>query len=186
MRKVIPCTFVNAHFSPYGSADTDSFQVGRTHLCVWGMMSQGMVGISLDELCLGAVCKYPVEDRRGMLLLGANASITSDVVRNLRDREILQIRIDVRDVDAICVDDAEPIALNPENERKERIAKATPVKDLLIDCHDQGLSEARSQQLDEVMVLARRILRCCESSSMRTWFSALTASSRSPTTMPAH
>ena len=118
-------------------------------------MSQGMVGISLDELCLGTVCKYPVEDRRGMLLLGANASITSDVVRNLRDREILQIRIDARDVDAICVEDAEPIALTPENERKERIAKATPVKDLLIDCHDQELSESRSQQLDEVMVLAK-------------------------------
>ena len=100
-------------------------------------MSQGMVGISLDELSLGTVCKYPVEDRRGMLLLGANASITSDVVRNLRDREILQIRIDARDVDAICVEDAEPIALTPENERKERIAKATPVKDLLIDCHGQ-------------------------------------------------
>ena len=74
-------------------------------------MSQGIVGITLEELCVGTVCKHPVEDRRGLLLLGANASITSDVIKNLRDREVAELRIDSRDVEAICVEDACPVAL---------------------------------------------------------------------------
>ena len=30
-----------------------------------GKMLQGIVGITLEELCIGSVCKHPVEDRRG-------------------------------------------------------------------------------------------------------------------------
>jgi HD-GYP domain-containing protein (c-di-GMP phosphodiesterase class II) len=120
-----------------------------------GKMLQGIVGITLEELCIGSVCKHPVEDRRGLLLLGANASITSDVIKNLRDREVAELRIDSRDVASICVDGVSPIALTPEHERKERIAKATPVKDLLIDRHDESLSLVLSQELDENMLLAR-------------------------------
>ena len=72
-------------------------------------MSQGLVGINLEELCVGTVCKHPVEDRRGLLLLGANASITSDVINNLRDREVAELRIDSRDVEAICVEMPRPL-----------------------------------------------------------------------------
>jgi len=77
-------------------------------------MSQGIVGINLEELCIGTVCKQPVEDRRGVLLLGPNNSITSDVIKNLRDREVAELRIDARDVEAICVEDALPVALTLE------------------------------------------------------------------------
>ena len=118
-------------------------------------MSQDVVGITLDELCVGAVCKHPVEDRRGLLLLGANASITADVIRNLRERDIAELRIDARDVETICVEDAAPVALTRETDRKKRFAKTTPIKDLLRDCHEEGLSEARSQELENVMVLAK-------------------------------
>ena len=120
-----------------------------------GHMSQGIVGINLEELCIGTVCKHPVEDRRGFLLLGANASITADVINNLRDREVVELRIDSRDVDAICVEDVSPVALTLEHERKERIAKATPVKDLLIDRHDEPLSDDRAKELAEGMLLAK-------------------------------
>jgi len=120
-----------------------------------GHMSQGIVGINLEELCIGTVCKHPVEDRRGLLLLGANASITADVINNLRDREVVELRIDSRDVDAICVEDVSPVALTLEHERKERIAKATPVKDLLIDRHDEPLSDDRAKELAEGMLLAK-------------------------------
>lgn len=118
-------------------------------------MSQGIVGINLEELSIGTVCKHPVEDRRGLLLLGANASITSDVIKNFRDREISQLRIDARDVEAICVEDASPIALTRENERKERIAKATPVKDLLVDRYNEPLCPERAAELEQDMLLAR-------------------------------
>ena len=120
-----------------------------------GHMSQGIVGINFEELCIGTVCKHPVEDRRGFLLLGANASITADVINNLRDREVVELRIDSRDVDAICVEDVSPVALTLEHERKERIAKATPVKDLLIDRHDEPLSDDRAKELAEGMLLAK-------------------------------
>jgi HD-GYP domain-containing protein (c-di-GMP phosphodiesterase class II) len=118
-------------------------------------MSQGLVGINLEELCVGTVCKHPVEDRRGLLLLGANASITSDVINNLRDREVAELRIDSRDVEAICVEDASPVALTLESVRKERIAKATPVKDLLVDRYDEPLSVERATELEEGMLLAK-------------------------------
>ncbi len=120
-----------------------------------GHMSQGIVGINLEELCVGTVCKHPVEDRRGMLLLGPNASITSDVLKNLRDREVAELRIDSRDVEAICVEDASPVALTLEHERKERIAKATPVKDLLVDRYDEPLSVERAAELEQGMLLAK-------------------------------
>ncbi len=120
-----------------------------------GHMSQGIVGINLEELRVGTVCKHPVEDRRGMLLLGPNASITSDVLKNLRDREVAELRIDSRDVEAICVEDASPVALSLEHERKERIAKATPVKDPLLDCHEEPLSVERATELEQGMLLAK-------------------------------
>ena len=120
-----------------------------------GHVSQDVFRITLNELCVGAVCKHPVEDRRGLLLLGANASINADVIKNLRERDIAELRIDARDVETICVEDATPIALTRETDRKKCIAKTTPIKELLLDCHEEGLSEARSQELENVMMLAK-------------------------------
>lgn len=118
-------------------------------------MSQGIVGINLEELCVGTVCKHPVEDRRGLLLLGANASITPDVIKNLRDREVAELRIDSRDVETICVEDASPVGLMLEHERKERIAKSTPVKDLLVERFEEPLSTERTIELEQGMLLAK-------------------------------
>jgi len=118
-------------------------------------MLQGIVSIALEELRVGTVCNHPVEDHRGLLLLGANASITSDVLTNLRDREVAQLRIDARDVDAICVEGANPLPISPEHDRKERIAKATPVKNLLVDRHDEPLSPDRTKELSDTLLLAK-------------------------------
>ena len=118
-------------------------------------MSQELVGITLEQLCVGTVCKHPVEDRGGGLLLGPNASITSHVINNLRDREVTELRIDSRDVEAICAEGTSPIALAVESERKERIAKASPVKDLLIDCYDKPLCAKRDAELGCEMLLAK-------------------------------
>ena len=118
-------------------------------------MSQSFVTITLEELSAGTVCKHPIEDQRGLLLLGRNASITADVLRNLRDRDVAQLRIDARDVESICVDDATPIALSPERERLESIAKSSPVRDLLIDRHDESLSAERTQELADSLILAK-------------------------------
>ena len=90
-----------------------------------------------------------------MLLLGPNASITADVLRSLRDRDVAQLRIDACDVESISVDDATPIALSPERERQEGIAKASPVRDLLIDRHDDFLSAERTQELADSLILAK-------------------------------
>ncbi|MDE0866670.1 MAG: HD domain-containing protein [Rubripirellula sp.] len=118
-------------------------------------MSQSFVTITLEELSAGTVCKHPIEDQRGLLLLGRNASITTDVIRNLRDRDVAQLRIDARDVESICVDDATPIALSPERERLEGIAKSSPVRDLLIDRHDESLSAERTQELADSLIMAK-------------------------------
>lgn len=103
----------------------------------------------------GRGLQAPCRGSSGLLLLGANASITADVIKNLREREIAELRIDARDVETICVEDATPITLTRETDRKKRIAKTTPLKDLLLDCHEEGLSEARSQELENVMMLAK-------------------------------
>ena len=118
-------------------------------------MSQSFVTITLEELSAGTVCKHPIEDQRGLLLLGRNASITTDVIRNLRDRDVAQLRIDARDVESICVDAATPIALSPERERLEGIAKSSPVRDLLIDRHDESLSAERTQELADSLIMAK-------------------------------
>ena len=89
------------------------------------------------------------------MLLGPNASITADVLRNLRNRNVAQLRIDARDVESISVDDATPIALSPERERQEGIGKASPVRDLAIDRHDQSLSAERTQELADSLILAK-------------------------------
>jgi HD-GYP domain-containing protein (c-di-GMP phosphodiesterase class II) len=123
-------------------------------------MAQRTVSISIDQLRVGVTSSHPLEDENGLLLLSENTCITEQLINGMRDRGIESIQVDSRDVDALCgnVRNAKPRDVR-ETERSETEATwepSKPVKEMLVDRHDEGLSDQRSDQLTRAMGMAKK------------------------------
>lgn len=122
-------------------------------------MSRRNVSISIDQLRVGVTSSHPLEDENGLLLLSENTCITDQLIKGMRDRGIESIQVDSRDVAALC---GTPRKKKPRAEREperndnEAWVPSKPVKEMLIDRHDEGLSEQRSEQLTRAMGMAKR------------------------------
>lgn len=119
-------------------------------------MAPGTVSITIDELRVGVTCSHPIEGDSGVLLLGARTRITQQVITGLRDRAIESIQVDTRDL----------VALRGTSGGKKKTAEKrrsnTPqwspsmsVKEILVDRHDEGLSQQRKEHLESSMGLAK-------------------------------
>ena len=119
-------------------------------------MAQGTVSISIDELRVGVTCSHPVEGDNGVLLLGANTRITQQVITGLRERGIAAIEVDPRDVAALCGTGVrkKKAAVNRTSDTPHWSASKS-VKEILVDRHDEGLSEERQEHLTSCMGLAK-------------------------------
>lgn len=119
------------------------------------MKLKGAVSVSVDELRAGVTCSHAIEDDHGVLLLGANTAITQQLIDGLKDRGIDSIEIDPRDLAAMRGKKKKKPA--PKKERKEETGwnSSKPLKNFLVDRHDEDLCEERSELLTQKMDAAR-------------------------------
>lgn len=121
-------------------------------------MSQHTIPISVDELQVGVVCSHPVESESGVLLLGANTRITQQLISGLRDRGIVSIEIDPRDLATIRrrVDEGNSRrGTKRARSTNGQWPKSVPVKEMLIDRFEQNLCEERAERLTATMSQAK-------------------------------
>ncbi len=117
-------------------------------------MGQATVSISIDELRVGVTCSHPIEDDNGVLLLGSNTSITHQLINGLRDREIDVVEIDPRDLAALR--NAKKKLLSKKDRKKDdQWEESRPVKEMLVDRHDEGLNEERAEELKNSISAAK-------------------------------
>lgn len=121
-------------------------------------MASKSVSISIDELRVGVTCSHPIEDDHGLLLLGAGTQITQQVIGGLRDRGILVIEVDPRDVDSLCGGQKKRRVVKRERVAEAPWAASRPVKDMLVDRYHEDLSDERAEQLESSIARAKERL----------------------------
>ncbi len=121
-------------------------------------MSGRTVPISIDELSVGTICSYPVAGDHGVLLLGANTRITQQVISGLRDRGIRSIEVDPRDLAALRGTSGKSRKATSNRARMPvgQWIQLKPVKEILVDRYDEGLSEQRAKRLGAAMKQAKK------------------------------
>jgi HD-GYP domain-containing protein (c-di-GMP phosphodiesterase class II) len=121
-------------------------------------MTQRTVSISIDELRVGVTCSHSIEDDDGLLLLGSGTKITHQVINGLRDRGITAIEVDPRDLAVLRGGGKNKKKAPSKRERNtvdDRWGSSQPVKEMLVDRHDEGLSDQRTAQLQTRLEMAR-------------------------------
>lgn len=116
------------------------------------------VSISIDDLRVGATCSYPVEGDAGVLLLGARTRISAQVISGLRERGIDSIEVHPSDLASLRGESKRKPAANRHKRAAGRGGQwmpCRPVKDLLVDRHDEDLSSERTQRLKRGMGVAK-------------------------------
>ena len=121
-----------------------------------GNSLKGAVSVSIDELRVGVTCSHAIEDDHGVLLLGDNTQITRQLIDGLKDRGIESIEIDPRDLAAMRGKKKKPPPPRKERKAESDWEKSKPLKNLLVDRHDEGLSSERGEVLNEKMDAAKQ------------------------------
>jgi hypothetical protein len=149
--------------------------------CV-GVMAGQTVPLSIDELRVGVTCSHPVEGDHAVLLLGANTRITQQVITGLRDRGIRSIEVDPRDLAALRGGKtAKRRKATTARDRggADQWIRSKPVKDLLVDRHEEALSAERTKRLEGAMSHAKKRME-----TLRESVASQTIRSVSPLDMP--
>ena len=132
---------------------------------------QDTVEVSVDHLEVGAVCRFPLEDDQGQLLLGAGTAITQALIEGLHARGITELAVHAEDVDALRSKSSsrKKKASKPapnasgvpkdrdiiQNEHPSKWPKGVPLKDNLVDRHGEPLDSSRREVLRGHVKLAR-------------------------------
>jgi hypothetical protein len=122
-------------------------------------MSSRTITLSIDELRIGVICSHPVESESGVLLLSANTRITQQLIEGLRDRGIMSIEVDPRDLAALRgTAGGKPKKVTSVRERAApgHWPKNQPVKSMLVDRHQEPLSAERGKQLGVALAQAKQ------------------------------
>ncbi|WP_231602816.1 HD-GYP domain-containing protein [Neorhodopirellula pilleata] len=127
-----------------------------------------MVSLPIDELQVGAICRFPLEDDNGLLLLGAGTKITAELIQGLKDREIGELAVRADDVEALSRHDSGAEARRKSHVRPKKSTasafqaehpskwpKGVPLKDNLVDRHHEPYNQSRREVLRGHMKLAR-------------------------------
>lgn len=131
-------------------------------------MKSDMVLLPVDELQVGAICRSPLEDDNGLLLLGAGTTITADLIQGLRDRDIEELAVRADEIDALSRNDEEagpkrrPIVRSKarvarpfQAEHPSKWPKGVPLKENLVDRHHEPYNHGRREVLQGHVKLAR-------------------------------
>lgn len=128
----------------------------------------GMVSLPVDELQVGAICRFPLEDDNGLLLLGAGTAITAELIQGLRDREITDLAVRADDIESLSRSDEGAAARRKARVRPKKAAtrpfhaehpskwpKGVPLKENLVDRHHEPYNQSRREVLRGHVKLAR-------------------------------
>ncbi len=121
-------------------------------------MGQDKVSVSVDQLTVGVTCSQPIVSDTGLLLLGANTRITQQVITGLRERGIGSISVDPRDLAMFRGEPAPSWLPRRDRIKESRWDAKRPVRDQLIDRHDEHLSSQRAAQLASHVSVAKRTM----------------------------
>jgi hypothetical protein len=113
-------------------------------------MPRNSVSLSIDDLAIGSSSSRPILDQADVLLLGANTRITDHVLGGLRERGITHIEVDPRDVKALKGGKRTGAKVAEKRISKAEILKR-PLKESLIDRHDEPLDPQRAHTLRSVL-----------------------------------
>lgn len=119
------------------------------------MMGQDRISISIDQLTVGATCSQPIVNDVGVLLVGANSRITQQVITGLRERGIHNIDVDVRDLAMLRSEDRKQVVVKREWTREATFQPGVPLKNLLVDRHNEPLSEERAARFSARVKIAK-------------------------------
>ncbi|MCM2374100.1 HD-GYP domain-containing protein [Aporhodopirellula aestuarii] len=127
-----------------------------------------MVMVPVDELHVGAICRFPLEDDNGLLLLGAGTTITAELIQGLIDRQIEELAVSVDEVDALRRQDPtgssqkRRVSSSPNQkeqafrpEHPSRWPKGVPLKENLVNRHHEPINLSRRELLRGHVKLAR-------------------------------
>lgn len=127
-----------------------------------------MVLLPVDELQVGAICRSPLEDDNGLLLLGAGTTITAELIQGLRDRDIDELAVRADELDALSRTDQDAGRKKRPNVRSKKKSdrpfqsahpskwpKGVSLKENLVDRHDEPYNHSRRQVLQGHVKLAR-------------------------------
>ena len=123
------------------------------------MAQLGLVTIPLDELRVGATCSHPIEDDEGILLLGARSRISQQIIASLRERGIDTIDVHPKDARTPATSKRDTpkktCSKGPSPSCINKWEPSRPLKDILVDRHDEDLSEERTERLKRGMATAK-------------------------------
>ncbi|MCC9641792.1 HD domain-containing protein [Rhodopirellula sp. JC740] len=123
--------------------------------------------VSVDDLQVGAICRTPIEDEVGRLLLGTGTRITPEVIEGLRERGIQDLAIKADEAENLRsgnkggggkpkpkpVRPKERHHTNGQDHTKWR--KGVPLKDALVNRHHEPIDVSRRKVLKGHVQLAR-------------------------------
>ncbi len=93
------------------------------HPGLWAVNQLDRVQVSLDDLCLGAICKFDIRDDQGLLLLGKGRPLTQTILDQILNRGASFLEVHPNDVDALTS------AAAPQKERKRPERKPSKPSD---------------------------------------------------------
>ncbi|MFK8112844.1 MAG: HD-GYP domain-containing protein [Rubripirellula sp.] len=97
---------------------------------------------------MGATCSYPIEGEGSVILVAANTAITAQIINGLRDRGIFDIDVDPRDLASLRgIQKKKPNAKQKATGKPGQWQQSVPVKEMLVDRFEEGLSEERAQKI---------------------------------------
>ena len=72
-----------------------------SHAATTARGKSDMVALPIDDLQVGAICRFPLEDDNGLLLLGAGTAITAELIQGLKDRDIDELTVRADELDSL-------------------------------------------------------------------------------------
>lgn len=129
--------------------------------------STNTVLVPVDDLQVGAICRTPIEDEMGRLLLGTGTRITNEVIDGLRERGIEELTVNADEADALSNRGKSGAAkAKPKNTREKEAShvpgrdptkwiKGVPLKDALVNRHHEPIDLTRRRTLQGHVKMAR-------------------------------
>jgi HD-GYP domain-containing protein (c-di-GMP phosphodiesterase class II) len=127
------------------------------HQGQWAVNQLDWVQVSLDDLCLGAICKFDIRDQQGLLLLGKGLPLTQTILDQVLNRGISFLEVHPSDVDALTGRIAtQKAGKRPERKQSERSHKSLFSK--RVDRSREPYSSVRAERFAKQVVAAVGVL----------------------------
>jgi HD-GYP domain-containing protein (c-di-GMP phosphodiesterase class II) len=113
--------------------------------------------VSLDDLCLGAICKFDIHDQQGLLLLGKGRPLTQSILDQVLNRGVSFLEVHPNDVAALTGGTAtQNEGKRPQRKQSERSHKSLFSK--RVDRSREAYSPVRAERFAKQLAAAACVL----------------------------